>query len=225
MILGTETSALSCDVIDNSDPHILYEGSWTQVIGSAADYRSTLAFSNESQATATFQFTGTSVAVYGAIKPVGTWHMASTYLLDALPSGAYEPPSVVPSEQHHVLFYASGQLANGPHTLVIENMGEQFWLDYIVVGGQGDGLAVSCSATASLSSSQPAVSAPSPSRSVDRQSVPSGRNSSSSVMQASSVSLASVTASSMNASSAASGTTSKSNDARPPAIVTRLPRP
>ncbi|KAJ3011435.1 hypothetical protein NUW54_g2173 [Trametes sanguinea] len=139
-------AVLSCDVIDNSDPHILYEGLWTPYtqLGSAEDHQGTLAFSNESQATATFQFTGTSVAVYGAVKPVGMWQMQSVYFLDALGNGTYQPNPVVSSEQHHVLFYASHQLAYGPHTLVIENEGEQFWFDYIVVGGQGDGPASSC---------------------------------------------------------------------------------
>ncbi|KAI9063307.1 hypothetical protein FKP32DRAFT_1592750 [Trametes sanguinea] len=162
----------------------------------------------------------TSVAVYGAVKPVGVWQMQSIYFLDALGDGTYQPNPVVSSEQHHVLFYASHQLAYGPHTLVIENQGEQFWFDYIVVGGQGDGPATSCATPAPLSSSSQSVIPASSSSLRIGQSASSGQHLSSSLsMHPSSVKSASISVSSVNASTVSSAS-SKSNDSLSSAIVT-----
>ncbi|KAI9063306.1 hypothetical protein FKP32DRAFT_748040 [Trametes sanguinea] len=139
-------SALSCIIIDNVDPQIQYQGTWVfeTIYGGSPDYNGTLAHTNETQASVTFHFTGSSVAVYGAIKPVGTWDILSAYCLDDVPMGVYKPDPSVQAERDRVLFYASGPLGPGNHTLVVENMGEQFWLDYIGVGGPDDNPANPC---------------------------------------------------------------------------------
>lgn len=77
--------------------------------------------------------TGTSVAVYGALKPVGTWNMQSQYFMDDAAVVTYQPNSELSGEQHQVVFYFSESLGDGPHSLRIVNMGEQFWLDFIAL--------------------------------------------------------------------------------------------
>lgn len=76
---------------------------------------------------------GTSVAVYGALKPVGAWNMQSLYFMDDAAVITYQPNSELSAKQHQVVFYFSESLGDGPHSLRIVNMGEQFWLDFIAL--------------------------------------------------------------------------------------------
>ncbi|KAI9001070.1 hypothetical protein BD414DRAFT_405010 [Trametes punicea] len=152
-LLYLVSNCYSCGTItvDNADPRILYEGFWqaSTVPGPGKnDLQNTLAFSDQSLATAILQFPGTSVSVYGALLPVGVWYMQSVYYLDAMQSAVHEPDPVVTAEQHRVLFYSSGPLTYGVHTLVIENVGQQFWLDYITFDVPDDDLAMPCTTAA-----------------------------------------------------------------------------
>ncbi|KAL1951907.1 hypothetical protein VTO73DRAFT_1056 [Trametes versicolor] len=120
--------------IDNTSPQIQYQGAWQMTTTPGeGDAEDTLASSQTKSDTAIFNFTGTSVAVYGALKPVGTWNMQSLYYMDDAAVVTYQPNSQVPAEQHQVVFYFSESLGDGPHTLRIVNMGEQFWLDFIAL--------------------------------------------------------------------------------------------
>ncbi|KAI0760913.1 hypothetical protein BD413DRAFT_617434 [Trametes elegans] len=123
-------------IIDSADPRIQYNTAWQLQQGDERDYDGTLSFSNEASATATVRFTGTSITVYGALKPVGLWNMHSLYYLDGanLPA-SFQPPTQVSAEGHQVKFYSSGPLPDGEHTLVIGNMGQQFWFDYVEIDG------------------------------------------------------------------------------------------
>ncbi|KAH9848557.1 hypothetical protein C2E23DRAFT_843580 [Lenzites betulinus] len=118
---------------DNVDPRIEYQGSWQMVNTSTADFGGTLAFADENSVAAILEFTGTAVTVYGAMQPVGVWNMQSAYYLDSLLVGGYHPSPQVTADQHGVIFYSSGPLSNGAHTLQIVNTGQQFWFDYIAV--------------------------------------------------------------------------------------------
>ena len=61
--------------------------------------------------------------------------MSSRYTLDKHdPPVQFNPPDVVTHEAFSVYFYESGSIPYGQHVLLIENLGEQFWLDSIVVG-------------------------------------------------------------------------------------------
>lgn len=73
------------------------------------------------------------MAVYGAFGPVGTFDMRSEYSIDRGPPTAFLPPNDIAAVVHRRQFFASGEIKDGPHVLTIENMGEQFWLDYIQV--------------------------------------------------------------------------------------------
>ncbi|KAI0661043.1 hypothetical protein C8Q70DRAFT_760904 [Cubamyces menziesii] len=120
-------------LIDNADPRVQYGGDWQQGAATADDYMSTLAFSEWNSATATIVFTGTSVSVFGALKPVGTWNIHSAYSVDGALMSPYINTNPLSGEQHHVQFFSQGGLSDGTHTLTIENMGQQFWFDYVAV--------------------------------------------------------------------------------------------
>ncbi|EIW52008.1 uncharacterized protein TRAVEDRAFT_136281, partial [Trametes versicolor FP-101664 SS1] len=106
--------------IDNTSPEIQYTGAWSMFnTPGDGDFGNTLAFSQDNLDTAKLQFSGTSVTVFGALKPVGTWNMHSAYYLDDSSPVGFIPNPLVASEQHQVTFYSSGPLSDGPHTLTI----------------------------------------------------------------------------------------------------------
>lgn len=82
-----------------------------------------------------FTFLGTSISVYGALFPAGTFNRVSKYTIDGKNSTVYNPPGTISSEQHRVQFYDSGTLPFGQHTLTIENLGEEYWFDFIKADG------------------------------------------------------------------------------------------
>lgn len=82
-----------------------------------------------------FALLGTSVSVYGALFPVGTFNRSSLYSIDGQNTTLYAPPRTTTSEQHRVLFYNSGTLPFGQHTLTIENVGVEYWFDFIEADG------------------------------------------------------------------------------------------
>ncbi|OJT04056.1 hypothetical protein TRAPUB_5292 [Trametes pubescens] len=131
---GCATVLGATQQIDNTSPQIQYQGAWSMTNSPGdGDFGDTLAFSQDNLDSATLHFSGTSVTVFGALKPVGTWNMHSAYYLDGAPVVGFTPNPVVASEQHRVTFYSSGSLSDGPHTLIIVNMGQQFYFDYIAL--------------------------------------------------------------------------------------------
>lgn len=75
------------------------------------------------------------MSVRGAYTPIGTFNMSSRYTLDKHdPPIQFNPPDAVTHEAFSVYFYESKAIPYGQHVLLIENLGEQFWLDSIVVG-------------------------------------------------------------------------------------------
>ncbi|KAI0327124.1 hypothetical protein GY45DRAFT_1328048 [Cubamyces sp. BRFM 1775] len=143
---------------------------------------STLAYSEWNSATAMLEFTGeyvlqtcpplltttqlkgTSVAVFGTLKPAGTWNIHSAYSVDGAEMSAYVNLNPLSGEQHHVQFFSQSGLSDGTHTLTIENMGQQFWFDYVAVEtvGVGGGLPPAITGTILTTSSVIASSTTSP---------------------------------------------------------------
>ncbi|KAI0653010.1 hypothetical protein C8Q70DRAFT_1039463 [Cubamyces menziesii] len=124
-------------VIDDSDQRIQYTGSWIShaALNKSQYWDGTVTHSDESGATAEITFNGSSVSVRGAYAPVGTFNMSSRYTLDKHdPPVQFDPPDAVTHEAFSVYFYESKSIPYGQHVLLIENLGEQFWLDSIVVG-------------------------------------------------------------------------------------------
>ncbi|KAI0363790.1 hypothetical protein BV20DRAFT_88192 [Pilatotrama ljubarskyi] len=159
--LAAPSKATTNLTIDNVDPRIQYQGSWQMVatsdVGVNADFGGTLSTTNQNSSTATIEFTGTSIAVYGSLRPVGTWNIHSVYYLDDIPVPAtYEPNPVVEGEMHQMRFYWSGPIGDGAHKLVIENMGQQLWLDYVAIEVSDDS-GYSATSTIPASTSQSPV--------------------------------------------------------------------
>ncbi|KAH9851552.1 hypothetical protein C2E23DRAFT_229419 [Lenzites betulinus] len=122
-------------IVDNADPTIQYKGAWTAQTGldNTDYYAGTIVYANVSGATATLVFTGNCVKVFGAIvAPPGTYNTLSTYTIDGGPPTVFQPPSEITTPMYNQLFFGSGTISYGLHTIVVKNMGEQFWLDTIV---------------------------------------------------------------------------------------------
>ena len=124
------------------------------------NYGGTLTFSNASGSTATVSFTGepsrcdaglrhrvltaavraileldgagSKVAVYGAYN-VGTFDMNAHFTIDDGEPTGWFPPSTNTQWQYRRQYFQSAEIPNGEHTLVITNLGDQFWLDFIQV--------------------------------------------------------------------------------------------
>lgn len=150
-------------VVDDSETLLInYRGPWESSPSilftdpEKLNYLGTLTYSNLSGAVANFVFSGTvdtlsgvqgstlnmlallgtRVSVYGALFPVGTFNRTSQYLIDGQNfTTVYAPPRTISSEQHRVLFYDSGPLPFGQHTLTIENLGVEYWFDFIKADG------------------------------------------------------------------------------------------
>ncbi|KAI8985759.1 hypothetical protein BD414DRAFT_529463 [Trametes punicea] len=145
------------DVVDDSDMRIQYtDGAWTSYRGldPSLNWAGTVTFTNTSGATAKLSFVGDSVTVYGAFTPVGTYNMRSQYILDEKPPVVFSPPDTVQTEKYRQQFYASGPIPYGSHSIRVQNLGEQFWLDSIQVT-QPDDVSTTASPNVGTTTSEP----------------------------------------------------------------------
>ncbi|KAI0327424.1 hypothetical protein GY45DRAFT_1327650 [Cubamyces sp. BRFM 1775] len=135
LVLHVSLAICAKVTIDNTDSSIRYFGQWsrTTIAGDPQEknYMGTLSYSNVSGSTATYTFTGTAISVFGGFGPDGTYKMQSQYTIDDGSPTVFTPPSEVKVEQHRVLFFESPQLSPSQHVLVIKNLGEQFFFDYL----------------------------------------------------------------------------------------------
>ncbi|RPD60501.1 hypothetical protein L226DRAFT_570005 [Lentinus tigrinus ALCF2SS1-7] len=142
--------------VDDSDSRILYTGTWTKnPINDPKNfnYGGSLTATNDTTAKATFTFSGAvQVAVYGAFPYAGTVSMRSQYRVDNTAWTPFEPPTVIKNAGYRLRFFLSDILSTGTHELFIENMGNSFYLDYIL-------LVVPTSSTLSPSPTPPRSSA------------------------------------------------------------------
>ena len=77
--------------------------------------------------------TGTQVAVYGTLGPVGSYVTQSTYTINQDPPNSFSAPNRIDKVQYQIRFYMSAQLPYSNYTLTIVNQGDSFYLDYIEV--------------------------------------------------------------------------------------------
>ncbi|KAI0682883.1 hypothetical protein C8T65DRAFT_595919, partial [Cerioporus squamosus] len=106
-------------LLDDTDPSIVYTGSWTRQSPSPGNYANTVSETTVVGDIANFTFTGTWISVYGARSPSGT--EKSTYAVDGGLTTTYFEASVVGSPKHKAQFFNSSILTAGTHTLVITN--------------------------------------------------------------------------------------------------------
>ncbi|GBE80053.1 hypothetical protein BKA93DRAFT_202935 [Sparassis latifolia] len=123
--------------VDDADPSITYSTGWTFNI-SSAQYDDTYHGATKAGMTATFTFTGISVAAYGSL---GSWDVfgrpVTSYTIDGNYISAYQAPIVDPPYYTvNTLYFQSSELSQGTHTLVITNLNgtppSEFWLDYVI---------------------------------------------------------------------------------------------
>ncbi|KAF9474029.1 hypothetical protein BDN70DRAFT_936975 [Pholiota conissans] len=136
--------------IDNNDPALQYSGSWAESTDgfNAGSLPDGVPIGGSTQRTTTvgdamtFQFTGTSVSVYGIFSWANIGSISVTYTLDGV-DAAQSYPVTSSSPQHvsgdgeasNFLFYSNDNLSSSAHTLIlkitdIEN--QIFALDYVV---------------------------------------------------------------------------------------------
>ena len=63
----------------------------------------------------------------------GTFNVHSSYSIDGGTATDFIPANTFVSFQYNQKFFQSDTLSNDEHTLLITNLGEEFWLDYLVV--------------------------------------------------------------------------------------------
>ncbi|KAI0752380.1 hypothetical protein C8Q80DRAFT_448537 [Daedaleopsis nitida] len=123
--------------VDDSDSRIEYVGSWVKnPISDPANfnYGGSLSFTNSTEAKASFTFSGAvQVAVFGSCPTGGTFTFHSQYTIDDSDPVSFMPPGTITKPEYRVQFYASTTLTPGTHTLTIENLGQEFYLDYILL--------------------------------------------------------------------------------------------
>ncbi|KAF9051336.1 hypothetical protein BJ165DRAFT_878033 [Panaeolus papilionaceus] len=128
----------SMTIIDNVDPSIIFSGVWTRH-DSKTGYNNTISLTRSVGNSATVNFIGNSIAVYGMLGPHPPDAPAvTTYQIDGDSPTTYAPAS--PSTQViRLLFYQSPTLSYGSHKLVMTNMVDLdwIWLDYFEVTSTG----------------------------------------------------------------------------------------
>ncbi|ESK97329.1 hypothetical protein Moror_17760 [Moniliophthora roreri MCA 2997] len=141
--------------VDDRDPRIIYSGNWGQW-GSTDEYNSTTSYTKSGNASFSFTFNGTYIAVYGTLNNKGTRDSFTIFTLDNVVH------SIFASQRTHrtvnQVMYSSPEFTNGEHNLLVRNLVEQgmTYIDYLQVRPNGSKLAVlPPSDTLNLTSSSP----------------------------------------------------------------------
>ncbi|KAF8148383.1 hypothetical protein B0H34DRAFT_736754 [Crassisporium funariophilum] len=120
--------------IDDTDRSIVYSSGW-EATGGPDEYQETTMSTSNQGASATVSFSGTQISVFGTIADKGLGDApTSSYRVDG--GSAKTVVSTLGNNiQYGQLFYNSGRLAAGQHTLVITYTGQSsfFYLDYIEI--------------------------------------------------------------------------------------------
>ncbi|KAH9934454.1 uncharacterized protein BXZ73DRAFT_100645 [Epithele typhae] len=121
--------------VDDVDPSITYSaGQWSRNSNSADELFSTVTKTVTFGATASYDFTGTAIWVYGQ-RIVGSQINAS-FLLDG-ENVSYIKDITENLEQHKVLFFNKANLTDSNHSLLITNFGQSLYLDFLQVTVDG----------------------------------------------------------------------------------------
>ncbi|KAG5340502.1 hypothetical protein C0989_001409 [Termitomyces sp. Mn162] len=137
-------------IVDDDDASIIYHGDWSRNIGPFTSHGGELVsfpFHNATHQSTTvgssvsFNFTGSSIAVYGSLSAGVPGSITARYTLDSnVTTSKYDRPENPPQANavlalRNFLFYSNGSLDAGDHTLLIEIEDVQsltYDLDYIV---------------------------------------------------------------------------------------------
>ncbi|OBZ65289.1 hypothetical protein A0H81_14704 [Grifola frondosa] len=125
-------------LVDDSDPRITYVGDWmsTSLPRNQDVYNSTMTFTVEAGASASFSFTGTAISIYSVYQPTNAtaYTVNATYIIDGLFVSSYFTPTPTSAEiLVDMLVFTSSPLPDAQHTLLITNYGDLYLLDYLEV--------------------------------------------------------------------------------------------
>ncbi|KAJ7123936.1 hypothetical protein C8R43DRAFT_958839 [Mycena crocata] len=124
-------------IVDDQDPHLEFSTPWgPTAAGNDFEYGGTITGPGPQGSTATYQFSGTSISVFGMIgRNANKSNTTLTFVIDA---GAFVNSTVIltdGNEHFHRRFFASPSLVDGSHTLDITltavNSRDVF-LDYLI---------------------------------------------------------------------------------------------
>ncbi|EFI27467.1 hypothetical protein CC1G_15502 [Coprinopsis cinerea okayama7 len=121
-------------IYDDRDAAITYTGTWGQA-GSDREFNSTTTWTVDDGATATINFVGTGISVYGTIAGgIARRSPRSSYAIDDEDEVIFEGDPGL-TVQYNQLFYQSPTLSEGEHTLTITNLATdgQLFLDVLMV--------------------------------------------------------------------------------------------
>ncbi|KAM5545325.1 hypothetical protein V8D89_000938 [Ganoderma adspersum] len=108
-------------MVDDGDPGIEYRGPWVHnPIADPKDlnYGGSVTLTNATGSTATYRFSGTVIAVFGAFEVAGTFAMHSTYSIDGGPAVDFLPASTIVTPSYRQKFFQSDTLSDGEHTRI-----------------------------------------------------------------------------------------------------------
>ncbi|KAJ7577565.1 hypothetical protein C8J56DRAFT_1061219 [Mycena floridula] len=124
---------MSVILLDDSDSSIVYSLGWFPG-GGPFEFDSTTHGTTTAGATARIPFSGTYIEVFGTVTAQFSPDSISTYLIDNGASTTFAPDSsTLSADAHKLLFFHSGTLAGGNHTLVITTSveGGRYYLDWV----------------------------------------------------------------------------------------------
>ncbi|KAJ7439101.1 hypothetical protein FB451DRAFT_1378067 [Mycena latifolia] len=162
---NTTSAAVPAYFIDDRDARVQYKPPWQQ-FGSDPDFMHTSQGTTAVGDSLSLQFEGTSISHYGGINNGSAGNvLQASFSIDGGPSVVFVPGQQPASVTTNNLYYSSGDLKAGTHTLVVtaEN-GHTVWADYWLVtpnpatsaSASGTGSSTSTSSTSTSTTPAPA---------------------------------------------------------------------
>ncbi|KAJ7439102.1 hypothetical protein FB451DRAFT_1378068 [Mycena latifolia] len=143
--------------IDDRDPRVVYTPAW-RLFGSDLDFMHTSQGSSTTGDSLTLQFDGIAISHYAGINQGSAGDvLQAAFSIDGGPSVTFVPSPQASSNTNNNLYYSSGDLKPGKHTLVVtaQNV-HTVWADYWLVK-PNPASSVSVSGTSTSSSSPSAA--------------------------------------------------------------------
>jgi len=128
------TASTSTNFVTVDDSKLSYNGVWESTGANDGELQGTRSVTTQMGASATFNFNGSYIEVYGTIVPPDDDGIpSSSFVVDGTFTNTFEAPSV-PTVMHMQKFYSSpSHLTDGPHQLVITSLtdGPVLSLDFV----------------------------------------------------------------------------------------------
>jgi hypothetical protein len=121
-------------IVDDSDPALEYNGFLPEELPSGLEYGHTLSWSNTTGSSATFNFNGSAIQVYGSMQNSVEDHTRMiSFQIDSGENATFYSYNTGVTTASKQLFYSKDGLSGGPHTLYIESLNSlRYSIDYII---------------------------------------------------------------------------------------------